>query len=801
MSTINIQNIEDFLMKITDISIPLLEGVYDPNIFKAVFMAGAPGAGKSTVAMKLFSHSGLRTLNIDNFWKLYHARNKDHDYEKYDKLLGKQQRNYIDGRLGLLIDGTARDPARMAKMKAALEELGYETAMVFVNTELDTSLTRAVAREKATGRHVNPEFIETAWEQTQANLGKLQSLFRGNFFIVDNDTTVDLDYADKSMRKWLLKKPASSAAVDWEKIQLANKTLQLESSPTDEYIKATTIDDIQSAPVTPNRVWGDQKLLSAAIAQLQKYKGRIQIPVSSETVRLFRGLDSKKPVLLIDSSKSARFITSLMNDFTRTSPNWTEYPDRTKSMFCTPSASASSMYGDTYVVFPLDNPKIGVSPQRDFWSSFRRSGMVGSIGLLNMRCDSLIFQIDKMHMNKRKMTSLRELLPFINELISKYNKAKLKELKYPGTLDDEEKNILFSYQSLQEGIDNLQSWFNQNIPTEDGLEELFSPAYNEFSLLTQDNIERGVNECWFSGPAILVREAFVDDFIAHMTATPKDDIVEDANDAIIAKRQQYKASTEISSDEFTDTMIAKLRALKPRLTAALSLNMPTLYRGLKSDMPAIIVDATKSRRFISSTMNEYLSTSPEWVDYPSRNQSIICTTSRLETTQYGLTYAVFPLDDPTIAVCPRDDFWFSFDNRGVENVDAFNKYFEMILDDIAIIPLHDGKLDIYGFSLNDLIEYIEELKFKYTIGDDNFKQNYVKSLPELTNIIKLFYPALKYNEPLPPQIERLLSPNKNGFALKKQKDIRDTEVECWFEGQAVLIGEDHIQEFMRIMKE
>ena len=30
----------------------LKEGVYDPNIFKAVFMAGGPGSGKSHIAGK-----------------------------------------------------------------------------------------------------------------------------------------------------------------------------------------------------------------------------------------------------------------------------------------------------------------------------------------------------------------------------------------------------------------------------------------------------------------------------------------------------------------------------------------------------------------------------------------------------------------------------------------------------------------------------------------------------------------------------------------------------------------------------
>lgn len=210
-------------MRLDEISVPILEGVYDPNIFKVVFMAGAPGAGKTSVATALFSHTGLRTLNIDNFWEFYQKRNQEHDFKKYDNLLGKQQQNYIDGRLGLLIDGTARNPERMAKMKAALEAIGYETALVFVNSTLETSLDRAITREQNTGRHVDPQFIKDAWEQTQSNLGKLQSMFRGNFFIVDNDSDSDLSYTETILRTWLNKKPETAAAADWSKIQMLRK--------------------------------------------------------------------------------------------------------------------------------------------------------------------------------------------------------------------------------------------------------------------------------------------------------------------------------------------------------------------------------------------------------------------------------------------------------------------------------------------------------------------------------------------------------------------------------------------------
>ena len=38
------------------------EGVYDPNIFKAIFLAGGPGSGKSYVAGKTIRGEGRKRL-------------------------------------------------------------------------------------------------------------------------------------------------------------------------------------------------------------------------------------------------------------------------------------------------------------------------------------------------------------------------------------------------------------------------------------------------------------------------------------------------------------------------------------------------------------------------------------------------------------------------------------------------------------------------------------------------------------------------------------------------------------------
>ena len=43
----------------------LQEGLYDPNIFKAFFLAGGPGSGKSYVAGRTTGGTGLKSVNSD----------------------------------------------------------------------------------------------------------------------------------------------------------------------------------------------------------------------------------------------------------------------------------------------------------------------------------------------------------------------------------------------------------------------------------------------------------------------------------------------------------------------------------------------------------------------------------------------------------------------------------------------------------------------------------------------------------------------------------------------------------------
>lgn len=217
-------------MKINEITQLTNEGLYDPYIFKAVFMAGAPGAGKSTVVNRLFAGTGLKELNVDKFWTLYQKMGKEQDYEKFWQHYRKEDELAQKGRIGLIINGTAKNPAVIEEIKKAVESRGYETVMVFVDVTLETSIERAERRAQVPGpdfgREINTDFIKTTYDRIQTGANQLKKLFGNNFFTVDNNQSQpDLSKVERPIRRWLntpVKNPIAQAWIDNEK-QLRNR--------------------------------------------------------------------------------------------------------------------------------------------------------------------------------------------------------------------------------------------------------------------------------------------------------------------------------------------------------------------------------------------------------------------------------------------------------------------------------------------------------------------------------------------------------------------------------------------------
>ena len=174
----------------------LQEGVYDPNILKAFFLAGGPGSGKSYVVRRTTGGLGMKIVNSDNaFEKLLKdaglsLKMPDEEEEPRDvirdraKAIAKaQQKNYVKGRLGLIIDGTGKNYEKIAYQARELQLLGYDTHMIFVNTSLDTALQRNAER----ARSVKTSIVTNSWKEVQSNIGKFSQFFKRNFIVVDNN--------------------------------------------------------------------------------------------------------------------------------------------------------------------------------------------------------------------------------------------------------------------------------------------------------------------------------------------------------------------------------------------------------------------------------------------------------------------------------------------------------------------------------------------------------------------------------------------------------------------------------------
>ena len=192
------------------------EGVNDPAIFKAVFLAGGPGSGKSFIVGKTgLVNIGMKLVNSDDEFERrlknagLDAGNPDDIYSpKGQELRGKAKKTtankqdmYIKGRLGLVLDGTGKDYDKIKKVRDQLIRLGYDTAMIFVNTNLETSLDRN--RKRA--RSLPDAEVEKMWRGVQDNMGKFQKLFGNDFTIVDNSEGADTPGATTSAYKKMVK--------------------------------------------------------------------------------------------------------------------------------------------------------------------------------------------------------------------------------------------------------------------------------------------------------------------------------------------------------------------------------------------------------------------------------------------------------------------------------------------------------------------------------------------------------------------------------------------------------------------
>ena len=215
----------------------LQEGVYDPNIFKAFFIAGGPGSGKSFVVRKTTGGLGMRVVNSDDIFeklldkeglskKMPASEKEPRDVvrAKAKRLTSAKKANFVEGRLGLIIDGTGKDYDKITRQATKLKQLGYDVHMIFVNTSLDVALERNAKRSRTV-----PESVAIkSWNNVQRNIGKFSQYFRQNFVVVDNNDELEndgmvLNSVFKQIKGLANKKPTSKIAMAWIANELEKK--------------------------------------------------------------------------------------------------------------------------------------------------------------------------------------------------------------------------------------------------------------------------------------------------------------------------------------------------------------------------------------------------------------------------------------------------------------------------------------------------------------------------------------------------------------------------------------------------
>ena len=225
------------------------EGVFDPSIFKAIFLAGGPGSGKSYIAGKTTVGMGLKLVNSDEtLERLLKKHNVPLDFTtmspdqtakkdmlrtrakeltfgqmKVKAFKGKGALDlYIAGRLGLVIDGTGKDFDDIHRQASYLKKMGYDTYMIFVNTSEQVAQQRNLERP----RKLRPEKVKEFWLSVQQNIGKFQAYFRpSNFIVVDNNKAGEdvFKQVSKRIRKLVNKKVTNPIAQQWIAFQMQSR--------------------------------------------------------------------------------------------------------------------------------------------------------------------------------------------------------------------------------------------------------------------------------------------------------------------------------------------------------------------------------------------------------------------------------------------------------------------------------------------------------------------------------------------------------------------------------------------------
>ena len=253
------------MYKLRDI---ILEQSVNP---KALILAGSPGAGKSSFIEGVkdaiilnvddYYMRNLKDLNVSLDLKNANAEDRSKAAKAMaaaNKEFRPMTREIILGKKNFILDGTAASSGPTLKLKAELEELGYDVLMVYVFASLEKALERNDTRFDRSGgkdRSLAPAIVLRTWNNITQNYELYQKEFGDNFVSVVNDKALEKGEPMSSLESRVDKyitpySPTDTKPkTDKQKAKSAASKAELEKQIND-FVNSDKIEDIKASSVS-----------------------------------------------------------------------------------------------------------------------------------------------------------------------------------------------------------------------------------------------------------------------------------------------------------------------------------------------------------------------------------------------------------------------------------------------------------------------------------------------------------------------------------------------------------------------
>lgn len=181
----------------------------DRGMFKAIFVTGGPGSGKDVIIREAIAEGRAVELNF------VQATEYLGDKQKLSEQSKDFRREAIRNRGPLIINGPADNNEKVMQIKESLEEIGYETMMVFVDTSDEVSKER----NSSLSRMMVESVRQDKWAKSQRNTKYFTEVFT-KFVPFDNTGDIESKEGDihdiyESTRDFLDSRIVNEVAEDW----------------------------------------------------------------------------------------------------------------------------------------------------------------------------------------------------------------------------------------------------------------------------------------------------------------------------------------------------------------------------------------------------------------------------------------------------------------------------------------------------------------------------------------------------------------------------------------------------------